>query len=128
MHSLCSITPTEGKGAGNPVISIRQDAVPTSGEQPGNVVDPQQWVDRHGDTLYRFALSRLRDAEAAEEVVQETFVAALRARDQYSGKAIKVLRRCHAMKEIIKHISSSSHAGPQPLQRVTDLVPVPAGP
>ena len=58
----------------------------TPGGQPGNVIDPAQWVDRHGDTLYRFALSRLRDAEASEEVVQETFVAALRARDQYSGK------------------------------------------
>ncbi|MFH1924406.1 MAG: sigma-70 family RNA polymerase sigma factor [Planctomycetota bacterium] len=60
--------------------------MPTSGGQPGSVVDPAEWVDRHGDTLYRFAFSRLRDAEAAEEVVQETFVAALRARDQYSGK------------------------------------------
>jgi RNA polymerase sigma-70 factor (TIGR02943 family) len=60
--------------------------MPTSGEQPGGVVDPAAWVDRHGDTLYRFAMSRLRDAEAAEEVVQETFVAALGARDQYSGK------------------------------------------
>ena len=58
----------------------------TSGGEPGGVVDPAEWVDRHGDTLYRFALSRLRDAEAAEEVVQETFLAALRARDQYSGK------------------------------------------
>ena len=55
-------------------------------QQSKSVVEPAQWVDRYGDTLYRFALSRLRDAEAAEEVVQETFVAALGARDQYSGK------------------------------------------
>ena len=54
--------------------------------QSNSVVKPAQWVDRYGDTLYRFALSRLRNAEAAEEVVQETFVAALGARDQYSGK------------------------------------------
>ena len=60
--------------------------MPTSGGQPGSSLDPAKWVDRHGDTLYRFTLSRLRDAEAAEEVVQETFVAALGARDQYSGK------------------------------------------
>ena len=55
-------------------------------QQCKSVVDPAQWVDRYGDTLYRFALSRLRDTEAAEEVAQETFVAALGARDQYSGK------------------------------------------
>ncbi len=53
--------------------------------QPGNTLDPTAWVDLHGDTLFRYALSRLRDPDAAEEVVQETFVAALHAVDQYSG-------------------------------------------
>lgn len=53
---------------------------------PGDAIDPAEWVDRYGDTLYRFALSRLRNADSAEEVVQETFVAALRAHDQYSGE------------------------------------------
>ncbi|MGB9689011.1 sigma-70 family RNA polymerase sigma factor [Thermogutta sp.] len=48
--------------------------------------DPAEWVDQYGDVLFRFALSRLRDPDAAEEVVQETFVAALRARHQYSGE------------------------------------------
>lgn len=49
-------------------------------------IDPSEWVDRHGDALYRYALARLRHTDAAEEVVQETFVAALRARNQYSGR------------------------------------------
>ncbi len=49
-------------------------------------VDPEQWVVQHGDTLFRYALTRLRDPEAAEEVVQETFVAALGARRQYAGR------------------------------------------
>jgi len=35
-------------------------------------IEPAGWVDRFGDFLYRYALSRLRDAESAEEVVQET--------------------------------------------------------
>ncbi len=48
--------------------------------------DPAQWVARHGDFLYRYALSRLRDVESAEEVVQETFLAGLRSVDQYAGK------------------------------------------
>lgn len=60
--------------------------MPDSTEQPGNTLDPARWVDRHGDVLYRYAVSRLRDPDSAEEVVQETMVAALRARDQYSGK------------------------------------------
>lgn len=49
-------------------------------------IDPSAWLDQYGDYLYRYALSRLRDAESAEEVVQETFVSALRARDQFAGK------------------------------------------
>jgi RNA polymerase sigma-70 factor (TIGR02943 family) len=57
-----------------------------SGGQSSSSVDPTTWVDQHGDSLYLYALSRLRNPEAAEEVVQETLVAALRARDQYSGK------------------------------------------
>ena len=48
-------------------------------------LNPSEWVDRYGDSLYRYAFSRLRDAESAEEVVQETFVAALGARRQYAG-------------------------------------------
>ena len=53
---------------------------------PPGTVDPATWVDLHGDTLYRYALSRLRNPDAAEEVVQETFVAALHSLDQYSGR------------------------------------------
>lgn len=49
-------------------------------------LNPAAWVDRYGDYLYRYAVSRLRDAEAAEEVVQETFVAALQHVDQYEAK------------------------------------------
>ena len=49
-------------------------------------LNPSKWVDEHGDFLYQFAVSRLRDTEAAEEVVQETFVAALRHQDQYAER------------------------------------------
>lgn len=34
-------------------------------------------LERHGDALYRYALLRLRSRHAAEDAVQETFVAAL---------------------------------------------------
>jgi RNA polymerase sigma-70 factor (ECF subfamily) len=37
--------------------------------------------------LFRYALVRLRDRAAAEEVVQETFVAALKGREQFKGRA-----------------------------------------
>ena len=43
------------------------------------VIDPEDWVDRHGDGLYRYALLRLRSPDLAADVVQETFLEALRA-------------------------------------------------
>lgn len=40
---------------------------------------PESWVDLYGDTLYRYALLRVRDPVAAEEVVQETFLSAIQS-------------------------------------------------
>jgi RNA polymerase sigma-70 factor (TIGR02943 family) len=49
-------------------------------------LEPSAWVDQHGDYLYRYAKSRLRDGDASEEVVQQSFLAALEHLDQFSGK------------------------------------------
>ena len=68
-------------------------------------VNPAEWVDRHGDTLYRYALSRLRNADAAEEVVQETFFAGLKALDQYSGQGAEAAWLLGILKrKIIDHV------------------------
>ncbi|MCM2370208.1 sigma-70 family RNA polymerase sigma factor [Aporhodopirellula aestuarii] len=48
-------------------------------------IEPQDWVEHYGDGLYRYAMSRLRDVDAAEEVVQQTFVAGLEHIDQFAG-------------------------------------------
>lgn len=36
------------------------------------------WLNEHGDYLYRFALARLRDPHQAEDAVQETMLAAIK--------------------------------------------------
>src|SRR5260370_28243378 len=56
-----------------------------AGDLPG--LDPEGWVDRHGDALFRFAMLRLGNAEVASEVVQESFLHAFRSRASYSGRA-----------------------------------------
>jgi RNA polymerase sigma-70 factor (ECF subfamily) len=48
--------------------------------------DPGKWLDEHGDYLYRYAVFRLRDNTAAEDVVQETFLAALKAYNRFEGR------------------------------------------
>jgi len=53
----------------------------------GTATDPALWVDEHADALYRFALLRVNDPQVAEDLVQDTFVSALRAVDRYRGQA-----------------------------------------
>jgi RNA polymerase sigma-70 factor (ECF subfamily) len=52
-----------------------------------NEVDPEAWVNEHGDHLFQFALMRLRDRSRAEEAVQDAFLAGLANLDSYSGKS-----------------------------------------
>src|SRR6266496_6048468 len=44
------------------------------------------WLDQHGDYLFKYAMFRLRDNTAAEDAVQETFLAALKAYDKFEGR------------------------------------------
>lgn len=48
---------------------------------------PEDWLTDHGSALYKYALLHTRDGHRAEEAVQETLLAALQARDRFSGKA-----------------------------------------
>jgi len=61
-------------------------------ENPGFQVvkclaDPDVWVDEYGDYLLRYALSFVRNKQAAEDLVQETFLAALQSRNSFIGQS-----------------------------------------
>jgi len=56
----------------------------SSGKQ---TLDPSRWVDEHGDVLFRYALSRLRDRNLAEDIVQEALVSALGSVGSYRGSS-----------------------------------------
>jgi RNA polymerase sigma-70 factor (ECF subfamily) len=65
----------------------RTDAVV---QQTDRTVDPdlntlEVWVDEHADYLFRYALPRLRNRHVAEEVLQETFLAALKSAGKFRG-------------------------------------------
>jgi RNA polymerase sigma-70 factor (ECF subfamily) len=45
------------------------------------------WVETHGDYLFNFAVGQLRDTHIAEDLVQETFLAALKSQDNFSGRS-----------------------------------------
>ena len=60
-----------------------------SADSPARDLDhgPRAWLDRHGDSLYRYALARTRREADAEDLVQETLLAAWKGRAEFSGQA-----------------------------------------
>jgi RNA polymerase sigma-70 factor, ECF subfamily len=68
---------------------------------------PDQWVEAHGDYLFNFAIGQLRDAGVAEDLVQDTFLAAFKARERFAGQSsertwlVGILR--HKISEHLRH-------------------------
>jgi RNA polymerase sigma-70 factor, ECF subfamily len=56
-------------------------------KRPAQLSDPERWVEEHGDYLFKYAFSRVRDAARAEDLVQETFLAALKGGRNFAGKS-----------------------------------------
>ncbi len=75
--------------------------------------DPAQWVDLYGTYLYRYALGRLRNPDEAENLVQETFLAALKSKDNFAGKSSERTWLVGILKhKIIDHIRHSYREKP----------------
>lgn len=54
---------------------------------PSKLSDPETWVEAHGNYLFRYAMMRLRNKDLAENMVQETFLAALKGKKSFSGRS-----------------------------------------
>jgi len=50
-------------------------------------LDPSKWLDCHGDYLYRYALVRVREAALAEDLLQETLLAAVGSHQSHAGRS-----------------------------------------
>lgn len=51
------------------------------------VIDTSLWVDEYSDMLYNFAVTRINDHEMAKDLVQDTFVSAIKGLDSFQGKS-----------------------------------------
>jgi len=92
---------------------------PKSPQKKNAASSPDQWVDLHGNYLYRFALSRLRNRELAENAVQETLLSALTARKKFCGRSSERTWLIGILKhKIIDHYRKKYRE-----ISVTDLVP-----
>ncbi len=49
--------------------------------------DPERWLGEYGDLLFRYAVARVGDISIAEDLVQETLLAAWRGRGRFTGQS-----------------------------------------
>ncbi len=51
------------------------------------ILHPEKWVDKYADYLYNYTIVRVNDPIVAQDLVSETFLAALRSEKSFRGKA-----------------------------------------
>src|SRR5579883_155631 len=68
---------------------LQTEKVTTPGPSRTEVpqIDPERWLDEYGDVLFGFAMLRVRDRAIAQDLVQETFLAALKAKQSFAGRS-----------------------------------------
>ena len=49
----------------------------------GNELDPNKWIDLYSDYLFNYTITRVKDRETAQDLVQETFLRLLASIAQY---------------------------------------------
>ncbi len=67
------------------LLSLKMNQENSSTEN--TALNPETWVDHYGDYLYRFTISRVRDPSIAEDLVQETFLAALDSIKSFASRS-----------------------------------------
>ncbi len=50
-------------------------------------LNPAEWLSLYGDYLYSYCLFRINHRETAEDLVQETFISAIRAKDSFNRES-----------------------------------------
>jgi RNA polymerase sigma-70 factor (ECF subfamily) len=64
-----------------------------------NTLDPEKWVDRYSDYLFNYTIVRVNDRDVANDIISDTFLAALNSMKNFKGDAsertwlISILKR-----------------------------------
>jgi len=73
-------------------------------------LNAEAWVAQYGDMLSRFALKRVDDTSLAEDLVQESLLAAMKAKDRFQGQCSEKTWLFAILKhKIIDHFRSKNH-------------------
>ncbi|HPY81975.1 MAG: sigma-70 family RNA polymerase sigma factor [Bacteroidales bacterium] len=69
-----------------------------------DTLNPSTWVDKYGNYLYNYAISRVYNQVIAEDLVQETFYSAVKAIERFEGRStIKTWLTSILKRKIIDH-------------------------
>jgi RNA polymerase sigma-70 factor (ECF subfamily) len=68
-------------------LSMAESNTGTPSATSGHALNPERWVEDHSDALFGFAALRVRDRAIAQDLVQETFLAAIKAKESFAGRS-----------------------------------------
>ena len=78
-----------------------------------SILEPERWLDDHGSALYSFALLHIRDTHRAEDLVQETLLAALKAsKDFHEDSSVRTWLIGILKHKIMDQFRRQSREGP----------------
>jgi RNA polymerase sigma-70 factor (TIGR02943 family) len=66
---------------------------------PNHLIDPNKWIDLYSDYFFNYTITRVRDRDTAQDLVQDTFFAGLKSMKNFKGEAsertwlISILKR-----------------------------------
>jgi RNA polymerase sigma-70 factor (ECF subfamily) len=86
-----------------------------------SILQPAEWLNRYGDYLYSVALMKVNSKETAEDLLQETFLSAFKAKDSFrsdssektwltailKNKIIDYYRKNDVLKNVDSYISDT---------------------
>ena len=78
-----------------------------------NTLNPEKWIDSYADYLYSYAYNRVNDEDTAKDLVQDTFLSALKARDGFKGEPSEKTWLVSILKRKIIDLYRKNAAHPQ---------------
>jgi len=69
------------------ILYIYSSNDPLTMEKQAIKANPEKWFELYGTLLYQYALPRVKDSEIAEDLVQDTFLSALKGLNGFKGEA-----------------------------------------
>ncbi len=83
-------------------------------------IDPANWLERHGDFLFRYALFKLNSHHIAEELVQESFISAIKALESFEKRSsVRTWLKTILHNKIIDHVRKTSRENPVSYEELT---------